>query len=298
MSSPTGQDPLPLSIGELTGNPASLSKDRLLPRYRLSAQGRQEVEDERLNLLEAIFDPLSRQRRDLVQPGWRCLEVGAGRGSMAKWLAQQVGDQGRVLATDVDTTYLERLTIPNLEIRRHDILNDPLGELGPGSFDLVCARLLLFWLAGKQEHAIRRMVDCLRPGGWLLDEDGDWGMVAPVDPSHSHYDPYHRAWKNGEWWAARGYDPAFGRKLPFLFERCGLANIRHETSASVVRGGSPWGQWWRQSLEGIRASEQKDGTLTEERAEEYQTLIPSFSDSSFWFHTALIHGCRGQRITS
>ncbi len=91
------------------------------PGYRLSAVGRQQVEDERLSLL----DPLSRQRRALVQPGWRCLEVGAGRGSMARWLAQQVGEQGRVVATDVDTTYLERLTIPNLDIRRHNILSDP-----------------------------------------------------------------------------------------------------------------------------------------------------------------------------
>ncbi|MDH4154129.1 MAG: methyltransferase domain-containing protein, partial [Nitrospira sp.] len=242
----TGKDPLALA-GDLADHQASLSTGGSLPSYRLSAQGRQQVEDERLSLLEEIFDPLSRQRRTLVQPGWRCLEVGAGRGSMARWLAQQVGEQGRVVATDVDTTYLQRLTIPNLDIRRHNILSDPLDELGPGSFDLVCARLLLFWLAGNQENAIRRMVECLRPGGWLIDEDGDWGLVAPVDPAHLHYELYHRAWKNGDWWTARGYDPTFGRKLPALFERCGLVNLRHKASASVVRSDSPWGLWWRQS---------------------------------------------------
>ena len=266
------------------------------PGYRLSAAGRQQVEDERLNLLEAIFDPLSRQRRALVQPGWRCLEVGAGRGSMARWLAQQVGEQGRVMATDVDITYLQRLTIPNLEIRRHDILNDPLDELGAGPFDLVCARLLLFWLVGKQESAIRRMLECLRPGGWLLDEDGDWGLVAPVDPSHPHYEPYHRAWKNGDWWTVRGYDPTFGRKLPVLFERCGLVNLRHKASASVVRNDSPWGRWWRQSLEGIRASEQADGSLTETRDKEYEALTAPLNDPSCWLMTAPIHACWGQRV--
>jgi hypothetical protein len=41
------------------------------------------------------------------------------------------------------------------------------------------------------------MVECLRPGGWLLDEDGDWGVVAPIDSSHPHYALYHRVWKNG-----------------------------------------------------------------------------------------------------
>jgi len=66
------------------------------------------------------------------------------------------------------------------------------------------------------------MVECLRPGGWLVDEDGDWGTVAPTDPAHPLYTRYHNAWQGGEWWASRGYDPAFGRKLPSLFERCGL----------------------------------------------------------------------------
>src|SRR5215467_8340361 len=104
------------------------------PGYRLEAKGRQEAEDERLNLLEQIFDPLSRRRRELVQPGWRCLEVGAGRGSMAVWLARQVGDSGHVVATDIDLTYLEQLHLPNLEVRQHNILEDSLDALGVGSF--------------------------------------------------------------------------------------------------------------------------------------------------------------------
>jgi len=110
------------------------------PGYRLAARGRQEAEDDRLGLLERIFDPLSRRRRELAQPGWRCLEVGAGRGSMAVWLAERVGESGRVVATDIDVTYLKRFNLPNLEVRQHNILDDPLDALGPGSFDLVCSR--------------------------------------------------------------------------------------------------------------------------------------------------------------
>jgi hypothetical protein len=45
------------------------------PDYRLDAKGRQEAEDDRLSLLERIFDPLSRRRREMARPGWRCLEV-------------------------------------------------------------------------------------------------------------------------------------------------------------------------------------------------------------------------------
>jgi SAM-dependent methyltransferase len=267
----------------------------LEPGYRLAARGREAAEDERLGLLEQLFDPASRRRRDLVRPGWRCLAVGAGRGSIAAWLAEQVGASGHVVATDIDVTYLERLELPNLEVRRHSILDDPLDTLDPGSFDLVSARLVLFWLAGKQERAIRRMAECLRPGGWLVDEDGDWGTVAPVDPAHPLSARYHAAWQAGEWWASRGYDPAFGRKLPALFERCGLQNIRHEASAEVVRGGSPWARWWKETLAGIRASEQADGSLTPAREQEYQALVAPLTDPSAWILSELLHACWGQR---
>jgi len=274
--------------------PSNASRD-FGPGYRLDARGRQEAEDDRLSLLEQIFDPLSRRRRELVQPGWRCLEVGAGRGSMAVWLAKQVGESGHVVATDINLTYLTRLDVPNLEVRQHNILDDSLDALGPRSFDMVCSRLMLFWLAGKQQAAIQRMVECLRPGGWLVDEDGDWGTVAPVDASHPHSGPYQRTWRNGEWWVSRGYDPLFGRKLPMLFDHCGLENIRHEATAEVVRGGSPWAMWWKATLEAIRTWERAGGTLTNVRESEYKVLLAPWEDSSFWFVNALRHACWGQR---
>jgi SAM-dependent methyltransferase len=102
---------------------------------------------------------------------------------MAVWLAEQVGPTGRVVATDIDLTYLSRLDLPNLEVVEHNILEDSLAALEPGSFDLVCSRLMLFHIVGRQEAAIGRMVECLRPGGWLVDEDADWGTTGPVDRS-------------------------------------------------------------------------------------------------------------------
>ena len=265
------------------------------PTYLLSAAGREAAEDERLSLLETIFDPASRRQRSMVQPGWRCLEIGAGRGSMAVWLAQQVGEKGQVVATDIDVRYLERLNLPNLKVRRHNILEDPIETLGLGSFDMVSLRLVLFWLVGRQEEAIRRMVQCLRPGGWLVDEDGDWGTVVPVNAFHPMYARYQQIWKKGEWLAARGYDPEFGQKLPALIERCGLQSIRHEAHAEVLRATSPWGRWWLQTLEVFRATDEAAGLLTEARKEEYGILTAPWSDASFWFQTAVIHACWARR---
>jgi SAM-dependent methyltransferase len=258
--------------------------------YRLDAEGREEAEDERLVLLEQLYDPVSRRRRSLVQPGWRCLEIGAGRGSMAVWLAEQVGPAGQVVATDIDTRYLTRLEIPNLEVLEHDILEDPPEALG--SFDLVCSRLMLFHLKGKQEVAIRQMAKCLRPGGWLVDEDADWGTAAPVDPEHPLYDGYRRVWRDGDWWLDRGYDKEFGQKLPALFERCGLQDIRHEAATEVVRGGSPWARWWAVTLEVMNEL----GGGDEASRRDVEVMTTALADPTVWFLRELLHGCWGRRV--
>ena len=258
--------------------------------YRLAAAGREAAEDERLDLLEQLYDPTSRRRRALVQPGWRCLEIGGGRGSMARWLAEKVGPSGHVVATDIDTRYLRRLAVPNLEVHAHDILQDPLEVLGPGSFDLVCSRLMLFHLKGRQEAAIRKMTQCLRPGGWLIDEDADWGTAAPIDPAHPRYDGYRRVWRDGEWWTDRGYDKAFGQKLPALFERCGLQDIRHEAATEVVRGGSPWARWWIPTLEVI----DELGGGDESSRRELEVMTTALADPTVWLQRELLHACRGR----
>jgi len=262
------------------------------PSYRLAAAGRETAEDQRLSLLEEIYDPGSRRSRQIVQPGWRCLEIGAGRGSMAVWLAQQVGPSGRVVATDIDVTYLRRLDLPNLEVVEHDILDSPLEPLELGSFDLVSVRFVLAHLSGRQEAALKRIVQLLRPGGWLIDEDGYWGTTAPVDPCHPLHAPFHAAWREGDWWASRGYDPAFGRKLPALLERCGLEQIGHQATSEVARGGSPWTRWYAESLDVIH---RLGGATTESEQQDHELIIATFHDPTVWFLRELLHATWGRR---
>jgi SAM-dependent methyltransferase len=99
-------------------------------------------ERERLGHMESLVDlPTHRYLATLgIRQGWRCLEIGAGHGAVARWLAEQVGPQGRVVATDVDTRLLTDLTLPNVEVRQHDIRTDPLES---GTYDLAHCRTLL-----------------------------------------------------------------------------------------------------------------------------------------------------------
>src|SRR5690348_8987341 len=97
-----------------------------------------EGESDRLMALSAALDPVTKRHLAPlgVGPGWRCLEVGAGTGTVAEWLAGLVGEKGRVLATDLSLALMEArgLQAENLELRVHDVIHDPLPE---GEFDLV-----------------------------------------------------------------------------------------------------------------------------------------------------------------
>ena len=42
-----------------------------------------------------------------VSKGWRCLEIGAGAGSIAAWLCEQVDADGSVVAIDLDTRLID-----------------------------------------------------------------------------------------------------------------------------------------------------------------------------------------------
>src|SRR5690348_11786417 len=85
-------------------------------------------ERRRLAALTEIADPITTRRlTDLgIGPGWCCLEVGAGDGSVARWLAGRVGPEGRVVATDLDLRFLKGHGLSNLEVRRHNVLEDHL----------------------------------------------------------------------------------------------------------------------------------------------------------------------------
>ena len=65
---------------------------------------RHSQELERLQAIEQLFDRASRKRIQAtgITTNWRCLEVGAGAGSIAQWMATMVGESGKVVAVDLD----------------------------------------------------------------------------------------------------------------------------------------------------------------------------------------------------
>src|SRR5260370_35862014 len=90
-------------------------------------------EDERLAALDRQLDPVSQAAIGQLglAAGWRCWEAGAGRGSMAAWLADQGTGRGSVPATDIDLNSLARLHQAHITLARHDLGHDdvPAGHV-------------------------------------------------------------------------------------------------------------------------------------------------------------------------
>jgi SAM-dependent methyltransferase len=181
---------------------------------------------DRFEALAALYDPLTIRHFDTlgVGEGWRCLEVGAGGGSVVRHLADRVGPSGRVLATDIEPRFLEPLRdLGNVDVARHDVAADPLPQ---AEFDLIHARLVLVHVS-ERLAAIHALVQALRPGGWLLIEDAD--ATAP----HSCLDPQTddevlaNRMRDGiaAMLEAQGADRTFARRLPRLLRSEGLVDI-------------------------------------------------------------------------
>jgi SAM-dependent methyltransferase len=180
-----------------------------------------ELEQERLALQAELWDPFtcSFLHKTGVDAGWRCLDVGGGAGSVASWLHQRVGAGGSVVVTDIETRWLEPLAGPNLEVRRHDIVADPLE---PEAYDLVHARLVLMHLP-ERKAVLAKLAAAVRPGGWLVVADYDQRCFLDSYPLDAAFSKFSLAFSAAMELA--GVDTRHGPKLPAALESVGLVDI-------------------------------------------------------------------------
>ena len=229
---------------------------------------------QRLDGLEQLLDPGTIRHLEAlgVAEGWRCLEVGAGGGSVTTWLCQRAGSTGHVTATDLDTRFLDAVTMPNLDIRRHDIVTDELPEM---RFDLVLSRLVLEHIQ-QRETALRRMLSSLKPGGWLVCEDTDSASVtllSPTNPaSRELFARVERA--KDAVLTARGHAYC-GRQLYGYFCALGLERVRTEGRAPLIYARTAPARWKALSVDQIRTDIVGTGLATDADIDGYLALVDS-----------------------
>ena len=136
----------------------------------------------------------------------------------------------------METQSLESIVSPNIEVRRHNIVNDDL-ELD--YYDLVHARYVLLHLK-EWEVVLKKLADSLKPGGWLFIEDPDLGEMmcdaATEDVDRAIIERHFGAVK--QMMSKIGMDMKFGSHTLKAFKANGLESLKSESVSQVVFGGS------------------------------------------------------------
>ena len=248
-----------------------------------------EAEQARLAGLESGLDPGTIRHLETfgVGPGWRCWEIGGGGGSIAAWLCERVGDSGHVLATDLETSFLEHLPYTNLTVRRHDIVTDAVPA---DQFDLVHAHWVLHWLPARAQ-ALTRMVAALRPAGWLLVEEPDFVTVYQACASETVGKVATAGLRALE--AMSGVQSEYGRHL--LDDVCAqrLSNVEALGRVTMMRGGSPLAIHLRLTIAKVQATLVSAGATTAEVIEE---ALARLDDPTFSTMSALTMAVWGRRV--
>jgi len=248
------------------------------PEYVFDNAG--EIAGARYRELSRVYDESTiRHIEQLgIDGGWSCLEVGGGGGSIASWLCARVGVTGRVFATDLDPRFLQLLSYKNLEVCQHDIRTEGLPK---EKFDLAHARLVLIHLPDRQV-ALRRMIEALKPGGWIVVEEFDALTFLP-DPSVSPGEVNLRVRDAfDEALTARGVDLHCGRLLAYELKANGLVGVGVEATVSLLGGKSLGTSLMKLNFEEMREPMVSSGLISEEqfeadlgRIDEQDFLMPS-----------------------
>jgi SAM-dependent methyltransferase len=229
-----------------------------MPRDYVYDQGFGE-ERTRLAGMESLWDPGTQALLDELGIGkpWRCLEIGAGGGSLVQWMASR---GAHVVAVDIDTRFVEELAGDNIEIRRADIRAE---ELPRDEFDLIHSRLVFEHLTDRRE-ILARLVGTLKPGGWMVIEDYDWTAfgIQGADP------PVARATDATLSFMERaGFERHYGRQVVADLAEAGLTEVRGEGRARIIDSSSPGFDFFRLSLASVRDPVVESGLLSREDAD-------------------------------
>jgi len=178
-----------------------------------------------------------------VTRGWHCVELGAGAGSIARWLSDAVGDDGSVTAVDRDTSLLADLAAsPNVRVVEGDLMTMSFGS---ACFDLAHSRSVLMHVENP-DTVLEHLVPALRPGAVVLFEETDGepaqraarGTEMP-GPFRDVMVPLAMQWT----WA---------RTLASRLVALGFTDVHDDLREDLLTGATPGAAFWRQTLATIR----------------------------------------------
>ena len=205
-------------------------------------------EGERIDFGALAYDDITMARlRALgVGPGWRCLDIGAGTGTVSRRLLDEAG-VASVLAVDRDVRFLDARPVPGLDVLEADITAP--GSV-PGRFRLVHARFVLMHLP-ERDRLIAQLAELVAPGGVLVLSD-----AVDLTSERTPGTPYSVVMR-AMWQGLRdtiGTDVSWVPSYPQLLRGAGLESVAAEIHVPPLLPGSPISRFWADTWERSRAA--------------------------------------------
>ncbi|MEU2777828.1 methyltransferase domain-containing protein [Streptomyces sp. NPDC007162] len=203
-------------------------------------------EGERIDFGALAYDDITMARLRALGagPGWRCLDVGAGTGTVAGRLLDEAGVES-VLAVDRDVRFLPDRA--GLDVLETDIT---AAHAVHGRFRLVHARFVLMHLR-EYERLIATLAALVEPGGVLVLSD-----AVDVANDRTPDTPYALAMR-AMWQGLRatiGTDVSWVPSYPRLLRGAGLLPVAAELHVPPLLPGSPLSRFWADTWERSRAA--------------------------------------------
>lgn len=158
-----------------------------------------------------------------IREGMNCLDAGCGPGEVMRLLGTMVGPTGHVTGIDIDASLGEeslgilKATVGNqFSFQPFDLETQTNFPNAP--YDLVYARLTLIHLKDPVS-TLKKLWDCVKPGGTLLIQDYDMSYTH-IYPPIWVFDEFQRVLLRT--FDAGGKDYRIGSRMPRLFVEAGI----------------------------------------------------------------------------
>jgi SAM-dependent methyltransferase len=199
-----------------------------------------------------------------LSPGQRVLDVGCGSGVFLPQLADRVGSRGHVVGLDHAAAFVEvarsRVAdLQNVTVEGGDALALPFAD---ASFDAAhCERVLMH--LSDPLRAIREMRRVVKPGGWIVAAEPDWGglQICSSDPS--------AAARLLARWTRTLAQPRMGLELRGEMVRAGLVEVN---AAPIVPGVTDFNELRAYGLDLERSAAELHADRTQERSRSVAVL--------------------------
>lgn len=205
-------------------------------------------EGERIDFGALAYDDvtMARLRALGAGPGWRCLDVGAGTGTVSRRLLEEAGVTS-VLAVDRDVRFLAARPVPGLEVREADVTAP---DFAPGRFRLVHARFVLMHLP-ERDRVIAALAELVAPGGVLVLSDAV-DLTGDRTPASPYTTVMRAMWEGLR--ATIGSDVSWVPSYPQLLRAVGLTSVAAEIHVPPLLPGSAISRFWADTWERSRGA--------------------------------------------